>query len=370
MNKNLYVDVHIIQDVPPANLNRDDAGSPKSARYGGVDRLRVSSQAWKRATRKAFADSLDTEQLGMRTRRVTASVINALSASGVPEGSSEGIANELLKELGITPSKKSGRENEASYLLFFSKPQLRAIAAAVNELPDLWDSPVELAKRIDVAGILSKGHSLDVALFGRMVADLPEINVDAACQVAHALGTHAAATQFDYFTAVDDAQESDESGAGMIGTIEFNSATVYRYATVNVPALIENMSDKDAALAGVQQFLRSFVLSMPSGKQNTFAAHTRPTLVWVVVRGDQPVNYMSAFEKPVSATDEGYAAKSARELAEFAAAEASRWGDSPQLSAASYDAKLEGLAGLDQNHTFDELVDLVGAHLERAVTDE
>lgn len=334
MTANLYVDVHLLQDVPPANLNRDETGSPKSARYGGVDRLRVSSQAWKRATRLAFAERMSKDSLGLRTRRVQETVISALTAAGVTSENAPAITTELLKQIGITASKK--KDAETSYLLFFSQPQVAQLAALVAERPALWATPEELAKQIDVKGLLGHGHSLDVALFGRMVADLPEINVDAACQVSHALGTHAAPTQFDYFTAVDDAQAETEPGAGMIGTVEFNAATVYRYATVNVPELISNMDDETSALAGLETFLRSFTLSMPTGKQNTFAAHTRPGLVWFVVREDQPVNYMSAFERPVRAGTNGYLASSIDALARFVNAETSRWGDVPAAMAASY----------------------------------
>lgn len=373
MNSNLYVDVHILQDIPPANLNRDDSGSPKTARYGGVDRLRVSSQAWKRATRKHFASEMEPTTLGFRTRRVTETVVNTLIERGVSADASLAIANQLLTQIKITASKK--KENESSYLLFLSLPQLQELADQVFEQPELWDSPVELGKTINVARTLGEGHSLDVALFGRMVADLSEINVDAACQVSHVLGTHAAPTQFDYFTAVDDAQGASEAGAGMIGTVEFNASTVYRYATVNVPALISNMSDQEQAVLGVRQFLRSFVLSMPTGKQNTFAAHTRPGLVWVTIRTDQPVNYVSAFEKPVQADGQGYLGGSVQALAHFVAEQTKRWGDDPRLSIATYDADFDVLEDVfGGSVSFEELLNQVVTQLEhelpRDATDE
>lgn len=339
MTTNLYVDIHLLQDVPPANLNRDDTGSPKSARYGGVDRLRVSSQTWKRATRLDFADRMGDAPLGVRTRRVHETVTDGLVAGGVPEEHAGPITTKLLEQIGIKASKK--KDAETSYLLFFSRPQVARIAHLVLEHENLWAEPEQLSKQIDVKAVLGHGHSLDVALFGRMVADLPEINVDAACQVSHALATHAAPNQFDYFTAVDDAQTAGESGAGMIGTVEFNSATMYRYATVNVRELISNMDEEAGAFAGLETFLRSFTLSMPTGKQNTFASHTRPGLVWFVVRGDQPVNYMSAFERPVRAGSQGFLERSIETLAEFVNDESSRWGDQPAAKAASYLALTE-----------------------------
>lgn len=369
MTANLYVDVHLLQDVPPANLNRDDTGSPKSARYGGVDRLRVSSQAWKRATRLDFLERLDAATLGVRTRRVHETVTAGLVAGGVPEDQAGAITTELLTEIGIKPSKK--KDEETSYLFFFSRPQVARLAALVVEHSELWAAPDKLKAVVDVKGVLGHGHSLDVALFGRMVADLAEINVDAAAQVSHALATHQAPTQFDYFTAVDDAQTEGETGAGMIGTVEFNSATLYRYATVNVPELISNMDDRGLALAGLETFLRSFTLSMPSGKQNTFAAHTRPGLVWFVVRGDQPVNYMSAFEKPVVARTEGYLGSSISRLAEFVNEETTRWGDAPLSVAASYAAPDDArVTAFGPAVSFDAAVAAVSDAVKNALGDD
>lgn len=340
MTANLYIDVHVLQDVPPANLNRDDTGSPKSARYGGVDRLRVSSQAWKRATRLDFGRHMPKSALGQRTRRVRESIIHSLTDGGVPAEVAEAYTAKALVELKLKANAK--KEEENSYLLFFSLPQLAEMTAQVKAREDLWGSIDDLYSAVNLKEILGRGHSLDVALFGRMVADLPDLNVDAACQVSHALGTHAAPTQFDYFTAVDDAQTGAETGAGMIGSVEFNSATLYRYATVNFPELASNLGGEGDPVAGLQQFLRSFTLSLPTGKQNTFAAHTRPGLVWFVVRGDRPVNYMSAFEKPVVAGREGYLASSIERLASFVADEKTRWGDTPLASAATYVAGIDG----------------------------
>jgi len=366
--KNLYVDIHVLQDVPPANLNRDDTGSPKSARYGGVDRLRVSSQAWKRATRLDFSRHMGEDELGVRTRRVHETLVKSLMSAGIPEDGAKPVASELLKQINITPGKKS---EETAYLLFFSRSQFRVLAEAVRERAALLENPAALAQEIDVPAVLGRGHSLDVALFGRMVADLPALNVDAAVQVSHALATHAAPTQFDYFTAVDDAQENSETGAGMIGTVEYNAATLYRFATVNVRALVENMSDRCAAVRGCGQFIRSFVTSMPSGKQNTFAAHTRPGLVLVAVRSDQPVNFISAFEKPVRAGDTGYLRASVKELAAFATDEGARWGDRPLHLAASYAANLaDEAAPLGPSITFDELVDGVRSAVDDALNDD
>lgn len=325
---NHYVCVHILQDIPPANLNRDDNGTPKRAVYGGVERLRVSSQAWKRATRKQFEAHLPKDRLGVRTRRLQGLLTEELTDRGKAPDEAATLARAALATVKITADKS--RSEYSAYLLFAGRAQLAQLA---NALAEEGADPTE----VDAASILGSLHPLDVALFGRMVADMTKLNVDAAAQVAHAISTHAASPQFDYFTAVDDEQGSDEQGAGMIGTVEFNSGTLYRYAVVGLEQLVDNMGDREAAIAGVAAFVESFVHSLPSGKQNSFAAHTRPGVVLVEVRGDQPVSLVSAFEAPVRAhLGSGYMAESQRALADFHSREAARWGDRPEVLVASY----------------------------------
>lgn len=165
--------------------------------------------------------------------------------------------------------------------------------------------------------LLDEAHSVDISLFGRMVAEEASFNVDAAVQVAHALGVSAAEPEFDYFTAVDDALEAtEETGAGMIGTVQMASSTLYRYATVNLEQLASNLASQEAARSAAVAFIRSFVTSMPTGKQNTFAARTLPDAVVVSLRDDRPVSLVNAFEHPV--IEEGGASRrvvSARRMA-------------------------------------------------------
>lgn len=339
--KNLYVDVHILQDLPPSNINRDDNGTPKQAVYGGVNRLRVSSQAWKRATRLSFQDGADKATTGVRTRRLAAMIEDSLRERGLDDEDAQRLAASAVTAFGIKAGKKA---EDLSYLLFFGRGQLAAIAdALVAGAPESAKTPgPELDKQVATIGvrqILGVGHPLDVALFGRMVADLPSLNVDAAVQVGHAISTHAAQTQFDYFTAVDDEQEKGETGAGMIGTVEFNSATLYRFATIAVPQLAANLDDHAAAVDGVTRFVDAFARSMPTGHQNSFGNRTRPSLLAVVIREDQPVNLVSAFEKPVRGdAQEGVMAGSQTALADLYVAEMQRWGDTPAAVLATYHA--------------------------------
>jgi len=307
-----YIDIHILQSVPPSNINRDDTGSPKSAVFGGVRRARVSSQAWKRATRTRFNVTLDSNDIGYRTKRVVEQLgdeIEKLDPT-IDTPTAQGLAAKALSSADIklatpkTPKKSSGDEakpaKQSGYLLFLSAAQYLRLA----ELAVAAHREGTTVKSKDAKGAINSDHSFDVSLFGRMVADDAELNVDAAAQVAHAISVHAVEPEFDYFTAVDDLQERDqETGAGMIGTVEFNSSTLYRYATLNIAGLQHNLNDTAATARAAAAFVESLSLSMPTGKQNTFANRTVPDAIVVCIRPDQPVNLVGAFETPVTATD-------------------------------------------------------------------
>jgi CRISPR system Cascade subunit CasC len=375
-----FVDIHVIQTVPPSNLNRDDAGSPKHAIFGGVRRARVSSQAWKRAARVAMAEGQPTGNRATRTKRIASMVADSLvRRSGAEPETAKRLALAVVSESKITMDKN--KPTETSYLMFFGQSQVDALADLISERFDelnaLDDKALpSAAGRLDVVGVLGKGHPADVALFGRMVADLAQLNVDAATQVAHAISTHAVEIEFDYFTAVDDENLAEETGAGMIGTVEFNSATLYRFATVAVHQLAENLSDRSAIAPAIRSFLEAFVRSMPSGKQNSFAARTRPAMVLVVVREDQPVSLATAFEAPVRSLN-GVESASAVRLAEEYATATEMWGDRPAFAGASFHA-VTGEAGEHIQNTvgpcltvsalIDSVMEAVDARLGEPVT--
>ncbi|ALJ18533.1 type I-E CRISPR-associated protein Cas7/Cse4/CasC [Microbacterium sp. No. 7] len=304
------VDINILQTVPPSNLNRDDTGSPKSAVYGGTRRARVSSQAWKRPTRLLFNSVLDGSQLGVRTKRVV-ELLGERILTRSPEISAERaqeLAGLAFTAAGIKLSAprrstpESPLPDESGYLLFLSSRQLDQVADMCIEA-DRADDPKAQLKGDGVKKALTEGNSIDLALFGRMVADSSDLNVDAACQVAHAISVHPVDNEFDYFTAVDDHKNADseeDAGAGMIGTVEFNASTLYRYATVDVDALQRNLGDAKAAVRAVEAFVRAFTTSMPTGKQNTFANRTLPNAVVISIRNTQPVNLAGAFEEAIT----------------------------------------------------------------------
>lgn len=321
-----FVDIHALQTLPPSNINRDDTGSPKSAIFGGVSRQRVSSQAWKSVIRRNFEQHLDRSEIGVRTRQVADMIVDRITSIS-PEfdpDKAESAVVDAFKAAKIKlekPKAKKGEENTgravSGYLLFLSNQQINRLANAIIEANG------EKIPAKEIKDILDTDHSVDIALFGRMLADAPDFNVDAACQVAHALGVHGSEPDFDYYTAVDDVirESEDETGAGMIGTIEMASSTLYRYANINVDALKTNLGGSAVAtVEATLAFIRAFIDSMPTGKQNTFAARTLPEAVIVTVREDRPISYINAFEKPVTEkSSEGRRLAAAHALATEAA---------------------------------------------------
>lgn len=302
-----YVDIHLIQSVPPSCINRDDTGSPKTAVVGGVKRHRVLSQAWKKATRDEFKHLLPAEKVGIRTKRIVKILADEIKQKN-PNLAEEAVAlaSDCFTAGGvkvIDPKKKGNDSDEpivpeSGYLFFVSNQQIEALAklAVDSKASDL---PID---KKEAKLILKNFNSVDLALFGRMVADAPELNVDAACQVAHAISTHRVQTESDYFTALDEEKArtvGEDAGAGMIGQVEFVSSTLYRYATINVDALVSNLGSDTVALQAVSAFITAFARSMPTGKQNTFANRTLPEALLVQVRDDQPLSLASAFEQAV-----------------------------------------------------------------------
>ncbi|MEV0372578.1 type I-E CRISPR-associated protein Cas7/Cse4/CasC [Streptomyces sp. NPDC050636] len=355
-----FLDIHILQNVPPSNINRDQDGSPKTAVFGGVKRARVSSQAWKRATRTAFeADGALAGEDAVRTRQLPQMIADQL-AERVPalaeKADAIGMAAAFaMFKVAAKKPKKKGEGDEpveerpvTEYLLFLGRTQINNVVDALAAQADALADANTDKKLVDVVGALGlkdlgvTAHPGAVALFGRMVANSPDTGVDAGCQVAHAISTHEAITEFDYFTAVDDEQQDDNKGAGMIGSLEFNSATLYRYATLDLRTLHTNLDGQNAStLKSALGFIRAFAGSMPTGKANTFAHHTRPEVIVLSLREDRPVSHVDAFERPIARTSEGYLTTSATALFAHMASVDEQWGDTPSWSAAIYPSTLE-----------------------------
>lgn len=349
----IYVDIHVLQTVPPSCVNRDDTGSPKTAVYGGTTRARVSSQAWKHAMRGDFRKMFATEELGVRSLKVVSLVADEIAAidSTISEKARNKKAAEALKAAGISiKSTKDDDIEKADALFFMSNKQAKEIAKLVCD----GEEDKNAYKKA-----LKDNPSVDIALFGRMAASDPTLNYDAAAQVAHAISTHTIQNEYDYFTAVDDLQDDDNAGAGHLGTVEFNSSTLYRYANVNVSELAKTLDGVSDAADVVRKYVETFVLSMPTGKENTFANRTFPDAVYVTVRNDQPVNLCGAFERPVRASEEGYAAESEKRLVEYAKKVYDNFAAKPEVSFCVGDK----LAEIAEKESFPELLDTLAAYI-------
>jgi len=326
-----FVEIHVLQNFAPSNLNRDDTGAPKDAFFGGTRRARISSQCLKRAIRDYFKIKVEgkellQENLGYRSKRLLDRIVNHLVKEGRNQEAARTRARlAMLAGAGIliAPSDAESDEDEKSeYLIFLGTKEIESVAATVKERWDAekWEAISEALNKTSVkeikkeatkkaskelkesfSRILNGGKAVDVALFGRMLADMPKKNQYAACHVAHAISTHAVDREFDFYTAVDDLKPEDTAGADMMGTVEFNSACFYRYAVVDWEKLVENLQDdRELAARGLRSFLESFVVAEPTGKQNTFAAHNPPEFVTVSVgRNRAPRNLANAFETAV-----------------------------------------------------------------------
>ena len=342
INNRLFLDIHAIQTVPPANINRDDTGSPKTAQYGGVIRARVSSQSWKRAMRLSFPKQMQ----GTRTKRILRLFENQFIKRDISFDTD--VENDIIfltESLGFG-TKESNGDTILDVLFMYSNKQINEIIdyyidnkeeisvlskTYYDEIQkiekkktkdvksDVWKNFSKDDKKIinkinnDLELILKNNNSVDTYLFGRMLAAKKSLNVDASSQVAHAISTHAIQSEFDYYTAVDDFAPEDNAGAGMLGTIEYNSSTLYRYANVALHEFYRQLEDKEETINATKLFVKSFVESMPTGKINTFANQTLPQAIVVSLRTDRPVNMVSAFEEPIK-SDNGYVDKSIEKL--------------------------------------------------------
>ncbi|MDT7507776.1 type I-E CRISPR-associated protein Cas7/Cse4/CasC [Bifidobacterium sp. H6bp22N] len=306
----MFMDIYAVQNVPPSNINRDETGNPKTAQYGGVLRSRVSSQAWKRAMRETFKSLLDKKQLGVRTKNAVELIVKAMvDQRPESEDQAESYASLVLQATGVkvVASTRAGAASGkpvTQYLIFIGNTEIGRLANIALEWMDQGKDPAKApdsAMKKEVSGVFHGEQAVDIAMFGRMLADAPDLNTDASAQVAHAISVDAIKPEYDYFTAADDFTEADNAGAAMIDSVGFNSSTLYRYATVNLDALQEQIGNVEATARVASVFVEAFIRSMPTGKQNSYANRTLPETCIVAFRDSQPINAVEAFERPVVA---------------------------------------------------------------------
>lgn len=343
--KGKKIEYHIIQSFPVSCLNRDDVGSPKAAMIGGVPRARVSSQAWKRQVR------MQLHEMGIHIACRTKNIADKI-ASFCSDGNSEKAKEAASKIAGILATDT---------LYFFSDSEAKALADFIignNYLEEIKDK--ELKEKAFATKVFNaqktgsqKGFKdldgLDIALFGRMVANSASVSIEAAASFAHAISTHKASSEIDFFTALDDipSEENDDARSAHLGSNEFNSATYYRYVSLDLGQLVETLGGDENLETAVDAFTKALFIALPYARQTTMAGDTPWDFARIYVRRGQRLQ--ASFDNPVYAHGEGFSKPSI---------EALRTGlDTKEKQFGSLFGKVAEFEwGLDEHYSIDNLI--------------
>jgi CRISPR system Cascade subunit CasC len=297
-----FIQLHLLTSYPPANLNRDDQGSPKTAKMGGYDRLRVSSQCLKRTWRTSdlFQSAMDGH-MGTRTKLLGRLVYDGLIGGGIKEKDAKDWAKAIAGVFGALkkPDKNDPlAELEIEQLVHVSPAEQLAVSNLISKLIAEQRAP----DKEELNLLRAKEQAVDIALFGRMLASSPAYNIEAACQVAHAFSVHPVVIEDDYFTAVDDLNNGQEDmGAAHIGETRFAAGLFYSYVCINRELLIKNLDgNKELANNAIRALTEAAVKVAPEGKQNSFASRAYASFVLAEKGDQQPRSLSVAFLKPIN----------------------------------------------------------------------
>lgn len=303
----IFIQLHLLTAYPAANLNRDDTGAPKTVMLGGATRLRVSSQSLKRAwrTSELFEAAL-VGHIGTRSGRIGREAAQILRDSGIEEKKAVEWAQAIAACFGKVKNEKKAKEplinTETEQLVHVSPAELEAVKTLAHKLAEEERPPTAE----EVTLLRHDRMAVDIAMFGRMLADKPEFNVEAACQVAHAFGVGETIVEDDFFTAVDDLrQAAEDAGAGHLGEAGFGSGLFYSYICIDRDLLVKNLNGDDAlANRTLRAFTESALKVSPTGKQNSFAS--RAYACWALAEKgvDQPRSLATAFYNPINGADQ------------------------------------------------------------------
>lgn len=337
--RNTRIEFHILQSFPVTCLNRDDVGAPKTAIVGGVARARVSSQCWKRQVRLTMQEL--GVKLGIRTKKAEEIFSRACLQAGASEAQAAACGKKMADQLSDDT------------LLFISESEAAAFAAYAQEL-GYDDSKIkdrELA-RVAKKALTPAVDALDIALFGRMVAKAADMNVEAAASFAHAISTHKVSNEVEFFTALDDLQ--DEPGSAHMGSLEFNSATYYRYVSLDLGQLAQTMGADDLKNA-VSAFTQALFIAVPAARQTTQSGASPWEFASVFVRKGQRLQV--PFETPVKAREGGYLQPSIDSLKDYL--------DKKEKLTGSLFGKLGAYQwGEDENYSIDALIADLQSHVD------
>ncbi|MGI5964031.1 MAG: type I-E CRISPR-associated protein Cas7/Cse4/CasC [Lawsonibacter sp.] len=306
----MFLEVHLLQNFALSNLNRDDTGAPKSCIFAGTRRARISSQCLKRAVRTVVREEqlVPSENLAYRTKKIVDLLSRRLIEKNLESEQAKLVALNAIEGIGFEINK-----DKTKYLLMIGEQEIKKLAELCMDNLDKLNFVREEKKKAsldsklakELLSVLDGGNAVDMALFGRMIADHADKNIDAAVQMAHALSTNVIANEFDFFSAVDDLQlRSDESGAGAahIDTMLYNSSCYYRYANVDISQLLFNLGNKaDLTQQAINAFIEGMVKAVPTGKQTSAAAQNPPAFILCTVRDVGLWSLANAFTTPVGA---------------------------------------------------------------------
>lgn len=339
MNNNyrgVRIEFHILQSFPVTCLNRDDVGSPKTAVVGGVERGRISSQCWKRQVRLALKD-MGVGRTAVRTKHIADMIL-----SKIPESLREekrNIVDAVAKVLSDDT------------LFFMSDNEAKALAEYINDKDKSFSAEknkkeiFSLMKKASITGFKDL-NGLDIALFGRMVANAVELNVEAACSFSHAITTHRISTTADFFSAVDDFQDKDDAGAAHLGLLECTSGTYYRYVSLDVGLLQETLGADADVLKAVEYFTKALYIAVPQARQTTMAGLCPWSYAHVFVRKGQGMQL--PFDKPVRSKGSGYLEPSIEEMEK-------ELGMQKKLAGSLWGGLNDFVYGIDENFSIDDL---------------
>lgn len=298
-----FLQLHLLTAYPPSNPNRDDQGRPKSAMVGGAQRLRLSSQSIKRAARQsaAFQTAL-AGHLGDRTKRMGEVILTHLKGTGADDKTANKVASDIVDVFGKLDDARNKKEGvlRTAQLAFISPDERRFSLDLADRVMAGEPMPKD-AKALANIILRTADGAADIAMFGRMLADDPDFNREAAVQVSHAITTHGAQVEDDFFTAVDDLKtRAEDAGAEHVGEHAFGSGVFYLYACVNCDLLVENLAgDTELAQASAAALLEALATATPTGKQNSHAHHPRAGYIRAEIGSAQPRDLTGAFYDPV-----------------------------------------------------------------------
>lgn len=301
-----FIQLHMLTFYGPSNLNRDDLGRPKTARVGNIERLRISSQSLKRAWRTSeLFEEATKGYTGTRTKLIGTKVYERMLEAGINKNNAKNRAQEIAKQFGKLKAISKDKDKllndlEIEQLVHVSPTEWKNIMTLVDLLikedRDPSDEELQLLRK--------EMNAVDIALFGRMLADVPYYNVEAAAQVSHAFTVHGTAVEDDYFTAVDDLNTREkDAGSAHIGEFGFGSGLFYTYICINKDQLIYNLGDESLVEKALTGFTAAATQIAPTGKQNSFASRARASYVLAEKGTQQPRQLSSAFIKPISGSD-------------------------------------------------------------------